>query len=181
VDGESRLLIPRPRDGQEVERDVPKQVVLALAGNRAPELEAIPLIALLRRAGFDLRRRMFMAFVVDFADRRDAAYDAIHFLEDSGWDASLYGDRSGWVVRMSRSRRLTSDAARDAITEVKQLAARFAAHARGVTLEDLHNEDCWAEMASQLRDRRRRHAETHRPAQPAPAVLSAIARGNRTT
>ena len=32
-----------------------------------------------------------------------------------------------------------------------------------VTLEDLHQEDCWAEMASQLRDRRRRRAETRRP------------------
>jgi hypothetical protein len=176
---EGRLAIPVPRDGQVSLDVVPKQLVFPLAVNRAPELEAIALIGLLRRAGFDLRRRMFVSFAVDFADRRDAVYDVVRSLTDTTWDASMYGDRSGWVVRMSRSRRLTSEAAQDAITDVKQLAARFRGHVRGLTVEDLHREDCWGEMASQLRDRGRRRADASRPPQPSSAAGSSLVRRGR--
>ena len=79
---------------------------------------------------------------------------------DGGWDRALYGDSSGWVVRVTRTRRITKDALMEVIAEAKQLAAHHGGQVRGLTVEDLRREDRWGELAAQLRDRTLRQADT---------------------
>jgi hypothetical protein len=135
------------------------QVVVPLAGDGTAELAATNLVDELRREGFDLRRRMFIAYVVDFGPRREDAYAAERATRDTKWDSALYGDASGWVLRLSRTRRLTPGSALDDLVEMRLLAQQSHGHVRGVTVEDLRQADVWGEMAAQLQSGSLRRAD----------------------
>ena len=132
------------------------QVVLPLAGYGSGELGAAALVGLARDAGLDLRRRMFVAFVIDFAGQREDAYAAELSVRDTNWDSALYGDATGWVLRLSRSRQLTRDVAAADLAEVTALAARYCGQVRGAAVEDLRHDDVWGELAARLQDGGRR-------------------------
>jgi hypothetical protein len=130
---------------------MPKQVTMALSAQSSDDVEAAGVVAELRRRDFDLRRRMFLSFLIDFAGGRDAAFRGLRLVESSDWDSALYGDTSGWVLRLSRTRRLTPASVVQAVSDVRRLARGCDGVVRGVSVEDLRNEDCWGAMAETLR------------------------------
>ena len=138
---------------------VPLQLVLPLAVRRTAGLEAVDLVSALRREGFDLRRRMSVAYLVEFGARREDAYAAAQLTRNTDWDSALYGDASGWVLRLSRTRRLTPESALEDVTEVRLLAQQSRGEVRGVTVEDLRQDDVWGDMAAQLQGGSRRHED----------------------
>jgi hypothetical protein len=130
---------------------MPKQLTMALTVQSSDEVEAAGVAAEMRREEFDLRRRMFLSFLIDFAGGRDAAYRGLRLVESSDWDSALYGDTSGWVLRLSRTRRLTPASVVQALSDVRRLAGSCDGVVRGVSVEDLRSEDCWGAMAEALR------------------------------
>lgn len=150
-----RLVPPR------IVEDVPKQLVVPLDANRADEQEAFALLSVMQQEGYDLRRKLFLAAVVEFGPRRDRAYRAVEAMAGSGWDSALYGDSSGWVVRLTSTRRVGHEVLLEAISAMKRLAATTDGRVRGLTVEDLRTEDHWERMAAQLRD-----AGTHESERP---------------
>jgi hypothetical protein len=138
---------------------MPVQAVVPLAVRRTDELDAADVVSMLRRQGFDLRRRMFSAYVVDFGARREDACSAAQSVRNTEWDSALYGDASGWVLRLSRTRRLTPESVHEDVAEVRLLAGQSHGQVRGVTVEDLRQDDVWAEMASQLQGGSRRRSD----------------------
>jgi hypothetical protein len=147
---------------------MPLQAVVPLAVRRTNELDAADVVSMLRREGFDLRRRMFIAYVVDFGARREDAYAAAQSVRTSDWDSVLYGDASGWVLRLSRTRRLTPESVLEDVAEVKLLAKQSHGRVRGVTIEDLRPDDVWGEMAAQLQSGARRRSDHSDAAIPQP-------------
>jgi predicted MFS family arabinose efflux permease len=117
---------------------------------RHPDAEA--LIAEVRSSGFDLRRTAFLTFVVAVGDEREAAFAMLRWDEQPEWFTSLYGDGSGWLVRVSHSCRLTPDVLDACFTTVADLAASCGGSIRGLMVEDLRADDCWAVMAGKLRE-----------------------------
>jgi hypothetical protein len=140
------------------------QVVLPLAGGRSDELAAAELMRAVRRAGLDLRRRLSVSFVIEFAGRRDDAFAAATSMRQSDWSGALYGDAGGWALRLNRSRRLTRDAVHADVTEVHRVAEQFGGRVRGVTIEDLQQDDVWGLMAASLQTGSRRRGDRHEPA-----------------
>lgn len=135
------------------------QVLMPLAGCSPDELGATAVIALARDQGLDLRRRMFVAFVIDFGAQREDAYAAARSVRDTDWDSALYGDATGWVLRLTRIRQLTREAVSDDLTEVHQVAARCRGRIRGVSVEDLGQDDVWGALAARLQDDSRRSSD----------------------
>ena len=127
---------------------------MSLAGRSSGEVSVAALIDRARNAGLDLRQRMFVAFVIDFGAQREDAYAAARLIRNTEWDSALYGDTTGWVVRLSRTQRLTSAALADDITEVNRVCRHGSL--RGITVEDLRQDDVWGEMAARLQDGSRR-------------------------
>src|SRR3954470_18049081 len=115
------------------------------------EPDARALVTAIRSSGFDLRRTMFVTFVVSVGDSRDAAFAMLHTDRQARWHTSLYGDDSGWVVRVSHSCRLTADKLTACLLRVNGLAAAGGGSVREVTVEDLRADDCWAAMAERVR------------------------------
>ena len=136
-------------------------VVMPLAGCSPDELGAAAVIALARDDGLDLRRQLFVAFVIDFGPQREDAYAAARSVRDTDWGSALYGDATGWVLRLSRIRLLTREAVTDDLTEVHQLAARCRGRVRGVTVEDLRQDDVWGALAARLQDGSRRSSDAN--------------------
>lgn len=129
------------------------------------------LLAAVRDQGFDLRRSAVVTYLVETGSDRAAAYALRSEARADGWQASLYGDCSGWVVRLCRSRQLRSQLFAGDIRSVGRLAHRHRAVLRGVTVEDPQGDDEWASLAARLQP----------PAAPRPATRqSARARDERT-
>jgi hypothetical protein len=149
---------------------VTQQLVVPLAVHGTDELGAAALLSVLRRDGVDLRRRMFVAYFIDFAAQREDADAAALSVRNTEWDHALYGDVTGWVLRLSRTRRLTREAVLADVTEVRRLAAAHRGVVRGVTIEDLRQDDVWSGMASRLESgsRRREDETAAAPAIPVP-------------
>jgi len=158
--------------------DVTAQVVLAFAVSRTDRAEAAEVVSALRREGFDLRRRLFVAYVIDFATRREDASAAARAVRNSDWDSALYGDASGWVLRMSRTRCLADDAVLDDVTEVKRLARRHHGEVRGAAIEDPRHDDVWTEMAARVQGDHRRPADELLLSAQVPAPRAAEAAGD---
>src|SRR4051794_34942127 len=159
---------------------VSPQVVMPLAGCSSGELGAAALLALARDGGLDLRRRLLVAFLIDFGTQREDAYAAARSVRDTDWDSSLYGDVTGWVLRLSRIRQLTREAVTDDVTEVHHVATRCRGQVRGVTVEDLRQEDVWGELASRLQDGSRRSNDSTAPAAAIPSPRqNQVARADR--
>jgi hypothetical protein len=130
--------------------------VVPVASGGADECVAAAVIAQAREAGLDLRRRMFVAFVIEFGPHREDAYAAERSLRGSDWSTALYGDATGWVLRLSHSRQVTRDTVAADVAEVNDVAARCHGQVRGAAIEDLHHDDVWAELAGRLHDSDRR-------------------------
>jgi len=158
IDGKDHLRWREQQPSLRIDLVTP-QVVVPLAPRRTDELAAAALLDMVRREGLDLRRRMCVAYVIDFAQRREDAYAAERAMRATDWDTALYGDASGWVLRLSRSRRLTADAVTGDLTDVNLLAERCHGQVRGVAVEDLQPGDVWSEMASQLQTGGRRRSD----------------------
>ena len=99
------------------------------------EPDARALVTAIRSSGFDLRRTMFVTFVVSVGDSRDAAFAMLHTDRQARWHTSLYGDDSGWVVRVSHSCRLTADKLTACLLRVNGLAAAGGGSVREVTVD----------------------------------------------
>jgi hypothetical protein len=160
VTGRPSDLLPAQR--QPIAGDVgeaSRQLVVQLDVDRADEPEAVALIRAMQDEHFDLRRKMFLALVLDFGQWRDGAFQTVEAVDDDRWDGSVYADVSGWIVRLTRTRRVTQGALVEIISELKQLARRSGGQVRGLTVEDLRREDRWDEMATELQNRRLRRAD----------------------
>ena len=131
------------------------QIVVPVASG-ADECAAAAVIARARDEGLDLRRRLFVAYVIEFGPHREDAYAAAHFVLDSDWSSALYGDATGWVLRLSHSRQVTRETVAADLAEVNDIAARGHGHVRGAVVEDLRHDDVWAELAGRLCDSDRR-------------------------
>ena len=160
------------------DRSVTRQVVVPLAVSHTDRAEATELLTALQREGFGVGRRLFVAYVIDFAARREDASAAARAVRNSDWDSALYGDASGWVLRLSRTRSLTDEAVLDDVTEVKRLARRHHGEVRSAAIEDLRQGDAWAEMAARVEDSRRRRPDEPVPGGAVPAPRHAEAAGD---
>jgi hypothetical protein len=135
---------------------VSARVVVPIARDRTGEADVAALIRVVRNAGLDLRQRMFVAFVIDFGVQREDAYAAARLLRDTDWNSSLYGDPTGWVVRMCKTQRLTSAGLAADLAEVNRVSDSCRGQVRGITVEDLRQDDEWSAMATRLQDDGRR-------------------------
>ena len=110
------------------------------------------LFAELRRAGFDLRRSVFISYLVETGTHRDAAYAVRDRAAGDGWTVSLYGDCSGWVVRMLRVARCTPELILRDHAYVNRLARSHSGQLRGFTIEDPYRDDEWQQLAARITD-----------------------------
>jgi hypothetical protein len=115
------------------------------------EAEAGALLSDLRSRGFDLRRPVFVAYLVELDRARDVAYSLWRRAADEDWRASLYADTTGWVVRLGRLVRPRADALVRAARDARQLAAEYDGTVRGLCVEDLAADDPWTRLADRLR------------------------------
>src|SRR4051794_28891813 len=108
------------------------------------------LIGEVRDSGLDLRRTAVVTFLVAVGDQRDAAFAMMKAKPQPRWSTAVYGDATGWLVRVAHRCRLTPDALQDCLMTV--IDASSAAHGLilEVTVEDLRTDDCWAAMAQQI-------------------------------
>ncbi len=119
---------------------------------RLPEsgLDVAALQAELRSQGFDLRRSAFVTYLLETGADRDAAYAIRRQVAADGWQVSLYGDRTGWVVRLGRSRLLRPQRLVDDHRYVHRLAQANGAAVRGFCVEEPHRDDLWETLAAQV-------------------------------
>jgi hypothetical protein len=116
-------------------------------------LDTDKLLTDLRTLGLDLGRNLCMTYLVWFGSSRDAAFEGQGRAERDGWRATLHGDGTGWVVRLSRhgparTPRLRLDAA-----WVERFAAELGGLVRGVAVEDLSRPGYWDVLAARSVDR----------------------------
>lgn len=136
-------------------------------------LDVVALHAALRRRGFDLRRAAFVSYFLETGPDRDTAFAVLAAAADDGWQPTLFGDDSGWVVRVSRNGPVRRDVLEQDRVRVERLARAHAAHARGVVVEDPDVGDVWAALAHRQR--------AARPAPPARAAIPAQRRSTTDT
>jgi gamma-glutamyl:cysteine ligase YbdK (ATP-grasp superfamily) len=113
-------------------------------------VDVADLLAELRAHGFDLRRSAVVTYLIETGADRASAYALRSEAAGGGWQATLYGDRSGWVVRLCSRRLLRRDLLADDLHEVERLARAHGASVRGATVEDLLCDDDWQALAMRL-------------------------------
>lgn len=102
----------------------------------------------LRRCGFDLRRAVEVTYLLELGQDRDGAYAIRDRAAADGWHATLFGDASGWVVRIGRfglARQQLLD--RDA-SYLEELIDELGGRPRGVCVEDLDRAGVWEQLAA---------------------------------
>jgi hypothetical protein len=105
-----------------------------------------------QRQGFDRRRSAVLAFYVEVGGDRDTAYDVQRRTRTDGWQASLFTDESGWVVRLCRLGPLRHDGFIRDLTYVRNLARQRHLRLRAVSVDPLHPTGEWHALARQVRD-----------------------------
>ncbi len=108
------------------------------------------LLTEMRIRGFDLRRSAVVTYLLETGADRDSAYALRREAADGGWQATLYGDRSGWVVRLCRHRLLRRELLAADQRDVARLARSHGASWRGVMVEDPQRDDDWQALAMRL-------------------------------
>ncbi|MGB8650780.1 MAG: hypothetical protein WCD35_08975 [Mycobacteriales bacterium] len=116
----------------------------------AAGLNAVALHTELRRRGFDMRRSVSVTYLVGTGTDREAAYVMRRRAAADGWQATLYGDRSGWVVRLSRIGLAQLPLLVQDCRYVEDLTRPFGGQVRGVDVEDVHLDDLWDTLAARL-------------------------------
>lgn len=142
--------------------------------------EVDELFAELRRQGFDLRRGVFLTYVLD-VPARAAAYDALRRAEQDGWQASIFRDAEGWVVRLVRTGQVRRDGVLGDHRYVERLARQCGADVRGVAAEQPLPQDPWELLAARQREldaaaQQRLHLPTQRRGDDRPAARAAVSR-----
>ncbi len=122
--------------------------------DRTEKRRALPdvddLRAELRRVVFDMRRAVFVAYLVETGTNRPAAYELRDAAARAGWEASLFGDSTGWVVRITHTRVPRHDALRREFEVVDRLLRAHGGVLRGICVEDLHRESLWDALAAEV-------------------------------
>src|SRR5690348_3459039 len=89
----------------------------------------------LRARGFDLRRVALLTYLLGAGSDRAMAYAVHARASREGWQASVYVDETGWVVRivrtgLARPQQLSSD-----LSNIAAIAADFRVTMRGLIVE----------------------------------------------
>ena len=111
-------------------------------------VESDALLTDLRRGGVDLRRAAFVCYLVGLGPNRHAAYAVRSRAAADGWQVTMFGDRSGWVVRLGRHEVVLTEMLAWESRYVEELAQAYGGIVRGVCIEDLKPRDIWDQLAA---------------------------------
>lgn len=105
------------------------------------------LYAELRSHGLDARH-CAVTYLVEMGRDRDDAFAALRQASGDGWRASLYGDGTGWVLRLNRVAAPRPQVLDRDQRYLELLARTFGGLVRGVSVEPLDADDAWDRLAA---------------------------------
>lgn len=114
------------------------------------DLDVVALLDELRDAGFDLRRTAHVTYLLGTGLDRQTAYAMRDAAVRGTWQAALYADETGWVVRIGRSHALQPHVLLQVRRRVRDLADEHGAAVLGFAVEDLSPDGSWDALAEQL-------------------------------